>query len=62
MQPTGVEIEQLQRALLQAYHYDDFRTMLRLGLEVDLEQIVPLIDRNFTQIVYSTVRWAASVQ
>lgn len=60
MQPTGVEIEQLQRALLQAYHYDDFRTMLRLGLEVDLEQIVPLIDRNFTQIVYSTVRWAAA--
>ena len=60
MQPTGAEIEQLQHALLQAYHFDDFRTMLWLGLEVDLEQIVPLIDRNFTQIVYSTVRWAAA--
>lgn len=60
MQPTGAEIEQLQRALLQAYHFDDFRTMLRTGLDVDLEQVVPLIDRNFTQIVYGTVRWAAA--
>lgn len=60
MQPTGAEIEQLQHALLQAFNFDDFRTMLRTGLEVDLEQIVPLIDRNFTQIVYSTVRWAAA--
>lgn len=60
MQPTGAEIEQLQRALLEAYHFDDFRTMLRIGLDVDLEQIVPLIDRNFTQIVYSSVRWAAA--
>ena len=60
MQPTGAEIEQLQRALLQAYNFDDFRTMLRIGMDVDLEQIVPLIDRNFTQIVYSTVRWAAA--
>lgn len=60
MQPTGAEIEQLQHALLQAYHFDDFRTMLRTGLDVDLEQVVPLIDRNFTQIVYGTVRWAAA--
>ena len=60
MQPTGAEIEQLQRALLQAYTFADFRTMLRTGMDVDLEQIVPLIDRNFTQIVYSTVRWAAA--
>jgi formylglycine-generating enzyme required for sulfatase activity len=60
MQPTGEQIEHLQRALLQAYNFDGFRTMLRIGLDVDLEHIVPLIDRNFTQIVYGAIRWAAA--
>src|SRR5215204_6601872 len=60
MQPTGEQIEHLQRTLLQAYNFDGFRTMLRIGLDVDLEHIVPLIDRNFTQIVYGAIRWAAA--
>jgi formylglycine-generating enzyme required for sulfatase activity len=60
MQPTGEQIEQLQRALLDAYSFDGLRTMVRIGLDTELEHIVPLLDRNLTQIVYATVRWAAA--
>ena len=60
MQPTGEQIEQLQRALLDAYSFDGLRTMMRIGLDTELEHIVPLLDRNLTQIVYATIRWAAA--
>jgi formylglycine-generating enzyme required for sulfatase activity len=60
MQPTGEQIEDLQRALLYAYNFDGLRTMVRIGLDAELEHVVPLLDRNLAQIVYATIRWAAA--
>ena len=41
MQPSGAEIEQLQRALLQAYTFADFRTMLRTGWRWTWNRLFP---------------------
>jgi hypothetical protein len=60
MQPSGNQLQRLQTAMLNAFGYSDLRRLLRLRLEAELEQIVPIVDRNLTQIVYSLIRLYAA--
>ena len=54
--PTGPEIDQLKRALLDAFTLDDLRQLLRIQLDVDLEHLVPTLGQNGDQIAHSLVR------
>jgi len=60
MPPTGEQIQRLQNALLAGYTFDDLRQMVRIGLDAELEHIVPTQDRTLIQIVYALIRWAAA--
>ncbi|MFN8470363.1 MAG: effector-associated domain EAD1-containing protein [Caldilineaceae bacterium] len=60
MQPTGEQIEELEKALLSAFNLDELRRMLHFRLNLILDQVVPVPNQTLTDIAYNTTRWAAA--
>ena len=56
MQLSGPQFAQLQEALLDAYTAGGLRQMLRVQLDVDLEQVAG--GSNLTEVTFSLIRWA----
>ena len=54
--PTGPEIDQLKRALLDTFSLDGLRQLLRIQLDVNLEHLVPTMGQNGDQIAFYLVR------
>src|SRR5438094_205551 len=53
---TGAESQQLHKALLSAFTYEDLRQMLDFGLNVQLEAVGG--GSNLNEIVFNLIKWA----